>query len=301
MDALIVGGTSPIRITSLTRSDVFGTHAGMWFMTALQMQPIYRMRDGYEKMAKNEEVFENVRDKLRANEGVLIFSEGNHGNEYFLRPLSKGSSRMALESQEKMPEKDVYVVPVGMNYFHHQRPFHKLSVVFGDPIKVKDYFDLYKEHPAKGANQLKNTIAEEMKKCLLIPEETEDYEEKRKKINRRNESNSFQEFRTKMEEGTLKDPKPGNRFLALLGRLFGIFNFLPLLIIQLALKPVKDIVFYGSFKWVSALFLFPVWYLGILLGVGLIYGYKIAFLVVIGLFTALLIRQWLIKLSNVSH
>ncbi len=300
MDALLIGSISPIRITSLTRSDVFGSHAGMWFMTALQMQPIYRMRDGISQLEKNEMVFENVRSKLRKKEGVLIFSEGNHANNYYLRTLSKGSSRMALESQEKMEELDIQVVPVGINYFHHQRPFHKLCIVFEDPISVKDYFDLYKEHPAKSINQLKASITEGMKKCLMLPENSDDYIEKLKYVNQRNESVLFKDF-VAARPGDLKaqeEKKPG---LKSLGIALGIFNFLPLLLLQVVLKPIKDIVFYGSLKWASALFVLPLYWVSVLLVFGLTLGWVQGVTAMILCIITLFLRQWLIKKSNVPH
>lgn len=301
MDALLVGSISPIRITSLTRSDVFGNHAGMWFMTALQMEPIYRMQDGIKLLEKNEQVFSKVRDKLRQNEGILIFSEANHGNEYFLRPLSKGSSRMAMESQEKMEDLEIQVVPVGINYFHHQRPFHKLTMVFGDPINVKDFYPTYKEHPARGINELKAQITLGMKDCLLIPEESDKYLQQKEKINRKNESTPFKELTQQIAAGNANGPGKPRTFLKGLGMMFGIFNFLPLLILQLVLKPIKDIVFYGSLKWASALFLFPLWWVILFISVGTLVSLKMAGIVTMVSMVALLVRQWLIKTSNVSH
>lgn len=302
MDALLIGTLSPVKITSLTRSDVFGDHAGRWFMDALQMQPIYRMRDGIEKLAKNEQAFEVVRDRLKKKEGILIFSEGNHGNDFFLRPLSKGSSRMALESQEKLSDSDIYVVPVGLNYFHHQRPFHKLTAVFGKAIKVKDYFELYKEHPAKGTNSLKSDISDGMRECLLIPEDSESYESKRKLINRNNESLGFDQLRANLESNSKLTTLNGKRDLLLsLGRAFGIINFLPLLLIQMVLKPIKDIVFYGSIKWAAALILFPFYWIILFTILSLFLGMKVAGIIAVTSFLTLILRQWLIKLSNVSH
>ncbi len=302
MDALLIGATSPVKITSLTRSDVFGSHAGMWFMTALQMQPIYRMQDGYDKLAKNEEVFEVVRNRLRKNEGILIFSEANHSNEYPLRNLSKGSSRMSLESQEAMPDRDVYVVPIGINYYHHQRPFHKLSIVYGTPIRVRDYLESYDEHPAKAINQLKSDISAGMRECMILPDNDEDYEKRKILINRRNENMPYAEFRNKLlNDNGLKNPAKPVPVLLALGRLLGIFNFLPLWILQRVLSPIKDIVFYGSMKWVSALFIIPFWWILLFVVTTVIWDWRIGLLCFGVSFVMLIIRQWLIRLSNVSH
>jgi 1-acyl-sn-glycerol-3-phosphate acyltransferase len=302
MDALIIGALSPMRITSMTRSDVFNTPL-RWFMDALQMLPIYRMRDGIDQLAKNEAVFEKIRSLLRDDRAILIFSEGNHGNDYFLRPLTKGSSRMAFEALEKMPEKDIQIVPVGINYFHHQRPGNKLTVVFGKGIPVKDHFSAYQEHPVRGANQLKKEIASGMRECLLIPDETEDYEERRSFINRHNEKLTFEVLREKISQkdpGLKKKGEPNSSF-GTLGKALGVFNFLPLLILQKILAPIKDIVFYGSLKYAFGLFVFQAWYL-IILGITIpLFGWKIGIATLVVLFALLVLRLKVLRWANPPH
>lgn len=302
MDALIVGTHSPKRITSMTRSDVFNTSM-RWFMDALQMLPIYRMRDGIDQLAKNEEVFAKIRSLLKNDQAILIFSEGNHGNDYFLRPLTKGSARMALESMEKMPEKDIQIVPLGINYFHHQRPGHKLTLVYGDAIPVRDHFSAYQEHSVRGANLLKKEIAAGMEKCLLIPTETDDYKTQRDYLNRHNESICFEELREKISTKDIDLPSKGtvNPFLMALAKALGLFNFLPLMLLQKVLAPIKDIVFYGSLKYASGLILFPLWYLVLFGVVTAFFGWKIGLLMVVGLFFMLLTRMKLIRWANVPH
>jgi 1-acyl-sn-glycerol-3-phosphate acyltransferase len=302
MDALIIGALSPVRITSMTRSDVFHKTLS-WFMDALQMLPIYRMRDGIDQLAKNEAVFEKIRSLLRDNRAILIFSEGNHGNDYFLRPLTKGSSRMAFEAMEKMPEKDIQIVPIGLNYFHHQRPGHKLTVVFGDGIPVKNHFPSYEEHPVRGANLLKKEIAFGMRECLLIPEETEDYEERRAYINRQNERIGFHELRKRinLKDHTLKKKSDHVALLNSFGKALGIFNFPPLLLLQKILAPIKDIVFYSSLKYAFGLFVFQIWYLIVLAVAVPLLGWKMAGLIVAMLFLALLLRLKVLRWANPPH
>ena len=88
MDALIIGGLSPKTTYSVTRSDVFKKKYE-WFMDAFNMIPIYRIRDGFSQLAKNEETFRRINRCLSQGHALTIFSEGNHGNDFFLRSLSK--------------------------------------------------------------------------------------------------------------------------------------------------------------------------------------------------------------------
>ena len=51
LDPLLVGCNIKRPITSLTRSDVFGGPL-QWFMDALNMLPVYRIRNGYANLKK---------------------------------------------------------------------------------------------------------------------------------------------------------------------------------------------------------------------------------------------------------
>jgi len=119
LDAVLMGCFHRKPVSFLTRSDVF-VEPFTKVLTALNMMPVYRIRDGYEKLSKNEEVFARCREILSSGNPVLIFPEGNMGEGHFLRPLTKGTSRMAIQSQLEIT-KDIYILPVGINYFHHEQ------------------------------------------------------------------------------------------------------------------------------------------------------------------------------------
>ena len=56
LDPLIVGSIVPQKVTSLTRSDVFGGKF-QWYLDALKMLPIFRIRNGYANLRKNDQIF----------------------------------------------------------------------------------------------------------------------------------------------------------------------------------------------------------------------------------------------------
>jgi len=161
LDAVMMGVNCDKPMHFLTRSDVF-VSPFIGALRALNMMPVYRIRDGYDKLSKNEEVFAKCNDLLSRGLPVLIFPEGNMGNGHYLRPLTKGTSRMAIQAQENIDE-DVMVLPVGINYFHHDRPRYKCIVNYGKPIRVRDYLDLYNQHKAKGLIKLRNDLSDKIK------------------------------------------------------------------------------------------------------------------------------------------
>jgi 1-acyl-sn-glycerol-3-phosphate acyltransferase len=145
LDPLLVGSRINRPVTSLTRSDVFGGPL-QWFMDALKMLPVYRIRNGYSNLKKNEAIFDSCRELLSNNQCMMMFSETSHHDEFFLQPLSKGSSRLAYEAQEKC-ENPIYIVPVGINYGHHRNPFCDLHLVFGEAISVKPFIKASAKKP----------------------------------------------------------------------------------------------------------------------------------------------------------
>lgn len=301
LDALIIGCVAPIKISYLTRADVFNkTYA--WFMDALQMIPIYRIRDGVNSLSLNEQIFEKCRQKIKNDKSILMFSEGNHGNDYFLRPLKKGSSRFSLESQEMMPEKDILIIPVGLNYFHHQKPGYKIAIVIGEPIRVRDYVQDFKKNSATTINRLRDILADSMKSCLLLPEEEEDYLEKRELINRQTEKFSFGNLKEKLarkeELPERKAFKPG---FAKMSDAVSLLNFGPLLVIKMVLSPIKDIVFRASLKYAIGMFLFPIWWLLLYVLSASIWNSTVGWIAVLTGFLTLMLREKLIKLANPPH
>ena len=167
LDALLVGAFIPRELHFLTRADVF-TKRSIPFMKLLNMMPVYRIRDGYSALSRNEAVFDGCRKIFERRESILIFPEGNHGKEYYLRPLTKGAARLALQSQTKL-EEPLMILPIGLNYFDHQSANSTVIIRFGKPIVVSDHVDGYEKHQASGLIKMRDTISEGMKNTLLIP------------------------------------------------------------------------------------------------------------------------------------
>ena len=276
LDALIVGAFLPRELHFLTRADVFNKWT-IPLMKWLNMMPVYRIRDGYDQLSKNEEVFDGCREIFSRNKSILIFPEGNHGGEYYLRPLTKGAARLALQSQEKM-EASLMVLPVGLNYFDHQSANSLVIVQFGEPITVSDYLASFEKHQASGLIKMRDAISSGMKETLILPEETEDYEQRKEALFfEENESLSFDDLKTKQVDS---DSKTRNRQKKnhLLAR---ILNPLPFLIIHAIIRRVDDLVFHPSLKFAIALFAFPLWWGIIFIALSFVIGIKIALLAVI--------------------
>ena len=176
-----------------------------------------------------------------------------------------------------------------------------LGTKLEDPYS-KEGSKIYFKQKAKGINQMREIIDQGMRNCLLIPTDGPNYHLQRNFINRNNESQSFERLKRSIVSGNGLKPfcKP-NKFLYMLGKCLGIFNFGPLLLLQYILVGIKDIVFYCSLKWALAMFVFPLWFLLVLGVSSLLINIQWGFIVVSMSIFMLYLRQYLIKRSNIPH
>lgn len=249
LDPFILGAFLPSKLHFFTRSDVFKWWTRSFF-DWLGMIPIYRIRDGYSSLAKNNQTFGQATNLFKKDQSILIFPEGNHGEHYFLRPLTKGASRIAIQSQKEF-SKSINIVPVGINYFSHRIPRRKVLLVIGDPIDVSPYSN---DDP-KTLNLLRDKITSGMKSALVIPEENNNYEKLCSTVFRKeNQPLSFKELR-QITPKEVPSKQLSKHLIAWL------FNPVPLLIIKVFLSKIQDVVFYSSFKYALGLVLFPIWWI----------------------------------------
>ncbi|GAB4417522.1 MAG: hypothetical protein OHK0039_28010 [Bacteroidia bacterium] len=169
IDALNVAGftAKDKQPTFVTRSDVFVKWA-LPAMTALKMLPIYRERDGVDAMRKNEAIFAKLVELLTFRDSIIIFPEGNHGRTRRLRPLKKGIARMCFQAAEQNGfDLPTQIVPVGLNYSDHVKFYRDLLVVYGPPIDVQAYYDLYRSDANKALIALRDAVYEGLRDCLI--------------------------------------------------------------------------------------------------------------------------------------
>ena len=262
LDALLVGVFAPVKLTFLSRASVFGTSFD-WFLEALHMAPIYRRRDGLDKVAQNKDILADQRENLTQGGSVVMFSETEHAHTYYLRPLSRGSARLALTTQAET-DQEVQLVPVGINYYHLRRPGFKVSIVFGEPIPVSDYMDRYRDDEATCMNELRDALADAMKDCLLVPEKTNDYRTRVDRINRKNEHLSFPEMKRTLDSPEALPAKgPHRPWLETLAWVLSPLNAGPLWLTNTLMRQVDEAPFAASLKFAVGMFGLPLWWTGL--------------------------------------
>jgi len=175
MDALVFLFGTKRRLVFMARSDIFKNPIIAAFLYFFRMLPIFRIKDGFSAVKKNNQIFLKTIDVIKKNIGIVIMVEGNHGDKRRLRTLKKGFARIAFQTEEANDFKlDMKIVPIGIDYSNYDNFRTELLINFGDPISVSDYYEIYKDKPAIAINQIKETLAKSMKP-LMVNIESEKY------------------------------------------------------------------------------------------------------------------------------
>jgi 1-acyl-sn-glycerol-3-phosphate acyltransferase len=176
MDALAVLFTHKGQPIFLARADIFKRKAVASILYFLKILPVYRIRDGFSKLKGNDEIFLKTIDVLKNRNGLVILPEGDHVGFRRLRQLKKGICRVAFQSDEAMGfNLKIKIIPVALEFSNYSRFRQVLTVEYGKPIEVSEYFEIYKVSPERALNDLRSRLSDEMKGIMIHIEE-EDYE-----------------------------------------------------------------------------------------------------------------------------
>lgn len=176
LDAIILATLFKHPIHSLARGDAFAGKLITKILTSLNMLPVYRVSEGVENLEHNYGTFDACQSIFKQNGIVLIFSEGRCINEWHLRPLKKGTARLALTAWENGI--DLKVFPLGINYSFFRNFGKTVFLNFGNPIEKKE---ITQDLPAgKTINDFNKKLKDQLQN--LVFEIDKDNDAKRKNI-----------------------------------------------------------------------------------------------------------------------
>ncbi len=159
----------------LARGDFFQKKLFAALLGGVHIIPIFRHRDGgTEGVKKNYESFEKCFEALSANKVIMILAEGRCIHEKRLRPIQKGTSRIALGAISNTDLDEVYIVPVGVNFAYADRARSDVMISFGEPILASDYKAKYEENANRAMSEFSQELRERMAAEIIIIERQED-------------------------------------------------------------------------------------------------------------------------------
>ena len=160
----------------LTRADVFKNPAIKRLLTQFNMLPVYRERDRLSDMQeRNQEVFNEVFERLKGNAMVCLFPEGTHRGKKQLMPLKKGVVRMATGALEA-GVKDAVILPVGIDYEDYYAYRKTATIVIGTPIALAQYEASMISDASRAQNVLMLDIRTALKSVMVDIDHDNEYE-----------------------------------------------------------------------------------------------------------------------------
>lgn len=175
LDAVIMDILFEQPIWSLTRGDAFLGKTVNRILFKLKMLPVYRPTEGVENLSENYKTFDTCIEIFQNNGLVQIFSEGKCINEWHLRPLKKGTARLALSCWEK--NVPVKVLPVAINYSSFRKFGKNIFIHAGKPLTCDD-IDM-KQTDGLRNQQFNNLLRQELEKGVFEINHTDLVKKKR--------------------------------------------------------------------------------------------------------------------------
>ncbi|MEO6682143.1 MAG: 1-acyl-sn-glycerol-3-phosphate acyltransferase [Ginsengibacter sp.] len=162
LDAIILSSIFKQPIYSLARGDAFAGKFYSKILQSLNMLPVYRVSEGVENLDHNYTTFNACQQLFKENKIVLIFSEGRCINEWHLRPLKKGTARLAVTAwTENVPLK---IIPLGINYSSF-RKFGKVVILnFGNTITRESIQEEFTS--GKALNEFNSLLKNELQELV---------------------------------------------------------------------------------------------------------------------------------------
>ena len=161
LDAIILCTLFDQPVYSLARGDAFKGKLVSWILRSLKISPVYRVSEGVENLEGNYATFSACTEIFKQGGIVLIFSEGRCENEWHLRPLKKGTARLAVAAwQQYIPLK---ILPVGINYNSFNLFGKNVQVNMGPHIEFNSMQNTYTDN-----GRLLNEVTAAIEKQLQL-------------------------------------------------------------------------------------------------------------------------------------
>ncbi len=161
----------------LVRGDLFNKPLYARLMNGLHMLPLFRQDEsGIQAVRENYKVLDAMSQALGEGKTVMVLAEGHTVHEKRLRPIRKAVARLAFRAATQFPDKEIYVVPVGVNYTYSDRFRSEVMLEFGRPMRVKDYASLYAETPPRALRSFTRELRNRLIEHIVIIEKPEDEE-----------------------------------------------------------------------------------------------------------------------------
>ena len=329
LEPIIMACLFPRPLHFMVRGDVFNKKWLRPILLSTNQLPIFRFKDGFSALRQNDACLKAANDALDDDAAIILFIEGGTKDIKKLRPFQKGLSRMAHHYMtEGKKNKDIRVLPVGINFVAPSKWRSTVFLNVGESISAKDSFN-DDDNPKEGILGLTKKLygliepmvfhvdddskQDDLNQALSM--KVRPIEQKFWPIVRKgDEWSSFKEVSNKINNGEKLESKMLPERSSILSKVFSlllsplgiiafVFNLPPLIAVHKLVKSVlteKSLVYIASIYVSGGVGIFVIYTL-ILFLLGLILGGYWVFLplfVVPFLFIGVWWRHYAIRISN---
>lgn len=169
IEPCILACFQPRTLRFLARGSVFVNTFYNKLLAAVNILPVFRLEDGgYERLKENFSTFDACFRALSQQQAIMIMAEGRCIHEKALRPLRKGTARIALGALDQDPTlKEVYIVPVGINFTHADEVRSTVMIRCGQPILASTYLKEYRLGEASAIKNLTEHLRERLSPLVV--------------------------------------------------------------------------------------------------------------------------------------
>lgn len=265
LDPLLIKTTIHKDLYVLTRAGVFKNKLLTKLFESVKMIPIYRKRDGWNNISKNDAVFDQCHSILNEYKCILIFPEGSHSLLRKVRPLTKGFARILFGAFEKYPNLEVQIVPIGLNYNKPINYPSSVTVHYGKPILANPYFNC--DDVLTSISSLKDEVQNQMVKLTThIEGNAKAYSKTADKLTALNvdylNPDITNDIIKNIDNYTVEPSNLKSKKRKSLGYYIVIINSIfPWLIWNKAKISIKELEFKSTFRFGLGISLFPIFYI----------------------------------------
>lgn len=156
IEPCILACFQPRTLWFLARGNLFKNRFFNALLAAVHILPVFRLEDGgYGKLKDNFDTFEACFAALSRGQAIMMLAEGRCIHEKALRPIRKGTARLALGAMQRDSTlKEVYIVPVGCNFTHGERARGQVMIRCGEPILASAFMAAFRDNEATAIKSL---------------------------------------------------------------------------------------------------------------------------------------------------
>lgn len=172
LDSIVLTTSTHRPLYYTARGDFFKSKIAARLLRYINILPVFRKEEGIKYLNKNNETFSGCIEILKKNGAVIIFSEGVCENEWDLRPLRKGTARLAHKAWNETDIGDkLKIVPVAIHYSSWLKTRPRVYIEFLENIDRKYFSDITEEglFNKKFNEILKNILSG---KCITVDKST---------------------------------------------------------------------------------------------------------------------------------